>query len=171
MHPTRFELLLYVVARLEAHARGVDRGTLGYSIIPSNGERPTMSYVCYGWVRAVWSMFTAEQLLGLARAHEIGHLLLGTNAHSNIGLMRALWPRTDLESGHWEDFMFTRDQARRLRTAFLDRRTNPEQFAKETCNGNRIARYSPKILMGRGPFQWRRKNPKPATCCATPSTC
>ena len=69
-----------------------------------------------------------------------------------IGLRRALWPRTDLESGHWEDFMLTRDQARRLRAAFLDKRTDREQVAKETCNGNGNAGYSPKNLMGGDPI-------------------
>jgi hypothetical protein len=38
----------------------------------------------------------AAELLGMAMAHEIGHLLLGTNRHASRGLMRASWSSTDL---------------------------------------------------------------------------
>jgi hypothetical protein len=35
-------------------------------------------------------------LLGHAAAHEIGHLILGSSAHSNAGVMRARWEPEDL---------------------------------------------------------------------------
>jgi hypothetical protein len=119
MQTTRIDLVLYLVARLEAHASNVDRRALGYSLIPRNGERATMAYVSYARVRTVLSVFRAEELLGLAVAHEIGHLLLGTNRHSNSGLMRAPWRNKDLDSGDWEEFTFTSEQAERLRAAVL----------------------------------------------------
>ncbi len=37
-------------------------------------------------------------ILGHAAAHEIGHLLLGSNSHSPQGLMRARWSRQDLQN-------------------------------------------------------------------------
>jgi hypothetical protein len=37
------------------------------------------------------------ELLGHAMAHELGHLLLGTSAHSRYGLMAARWRATDLD--------------------------------------------------------------------------
>ncbi len=119
---TSIDLVLYLVARLEAHAPNVDRRALGYSLIPRNGERATMAYVCNARVRTVRSMFKAEEVLGLAVAHEIGHLLLGTNRHSNSGLMRAPWLSKDLQSGEWEEFTFTSEQVRRLRGAVLVQR-------------------------------------------------
>jgi hypothetical protein len=124
---TRIDLVLYLVAQLEAHAPNVDKRALGYSLIPRNGERPTLAYVSYTRVRTVWSMFSAEELLGLAVAHEIGHLLLGMNKHSNSGLMRAPWRNKDLDSGDWEQFMFSSEQARRLRAAILVRVTKGQQ--------------------------------------------
>ena len=124
MQTTRIDLVLYLVARLEAHAPNVDRRALGYSLIPRNGERATMAYVSNARVGTVLSMFRADELLGLAVAHEIGHLLLGTNRHSNSGLMRAPWRSKDLDSGDWEEFTFTSEQAERLRAAVLGTRTS-----------------------------------------------
>jgi len=46
-------------------------------------------------------------LLGRVLAHEIGHLLLGTNEHGGRGLMRAAWSRDDLRRGRTEDWRFT----------------------------------------------------------------
>ena len=127
MHPTQIDLVLYLVAQLEAHAPNVDNRALGYSLIPRNGERATMAYVCYARVRTVLSMFRAEELLGLAVAHEIGHLLLGKNKHSSSGLMRAPWRSKDLDAGDREQFTFTSEQVGRLRAAVLVRMTKGEQ--------------------------------------------
>ena len=41
-------------------------------------------------------------ILGHAAAHEIGHLLLGSNSHSPFGLMRARWSGQDLQNACWE---------------------------------------------------------------------
>jgi len=127
MQTTRIDLVLYLVAQLEAHSPNVDRRALGYSLIPRNGERATMAYVSYARVRTVLSVFRVEELLGLAVAHEIGHLLLGTNKHSNSGLMRAPWRSKDLDSGDWEQFTFTSEQARRVRASVLVRGTQLQQ--------------------------------------------
>ena len=39
------------------------------------------------------------QVLAIAIAHEIGHLLLPPDAHSETGLMRADWTETNLAEG------------------------------------------------------------------------
>ena len=54
-------------------------------------------------------------LLGSVAAHELGHLLLGTNAHATTGLMRARWERPQLEHFTEGSLVFLDDQARRLR--------------------------------------------------------
>jgi len=48
-----------------------------------------------------------NQLLGFAVAHEVGHLLLGTNTHAAAGLMRAVWSRSDIQRNHPADWLFT----------------------------------------------------------------
>ncbi len=128
-HPVRIDLVLYLVARLEDHAPYAERSALGYSLTPDNGARATFAYVCYARVKKVFSAFSAGELLGLAIAHEIGHLLLGKNSHSNSGLMRPTWPSKDLEAKRWEEFTFTSAQVRRLRAAILARMTSEEPLS------------------------------------------
>lgn len=45
-------------------------------------------------------------LLGHVAAHEIGHLLLGTNRHAPNGLMRASWSWMQIQRAHAEDWRF-----------------------------------------------------------------
>jgi len=54
-------------------------------------------------------------LLGRAIAHEIGHLLMGTNQHSTSGLMRAQWTRRDLRRGRPDQWHFTRAEMMAMR--------------------------------------------------------
>jgi uncharacterized protein (DUF2062 family) len=53
-------------------------------------------------------------LLAYAAAHELGHLLLGANAHSRRGLMKATWERTDLIALSQKSLRFDREQCRRI---------------------------------------------------------
>lgn len=56
-----------------------------------------------------------SQLLGHALAHEIGHLLLGPNSHSPVGVMRANWRQADLQAIARAYLFFTGQQSRRIR--------------------------------------------------------
>lgn len=112
-------VLVYFVGSLEAHFESVDRNALGYSIIPGRNEPATMAYVSYTRIQKLSVVTSAgvADLLGLAVAHEIGHLMFGSLEHANQGIMRAFWSFRDLQSKSWHDFEFTRDQASRLRSA------------------------------------------------------
>ena len=54
-------------------------------------------------------------LLGHVIAHEIGHLLLGTNAHSWMGIMRSQWQDEELQSITMGRLLFTPPQIERLK--------------------------------------------------------
>jgi len=54
-------------------------------------------------------------LLGRAIAHELGHLLLGTNAHSPSGLMRAHWTETDVRRNLLSDWILSKKDAEAIR--------------------------------------------------------
>jgi len=54
-------------------------------------------------------------LLGRTVAHEVGHLLLGTNEHPPHGLMRAHWADTSLTRNVPADFLFSRGDAETIR--------------------------------------------------------
>jgi hypothetical protein len=48
-------------------------------------------------------------------AHEIGHLLLGSTAHSATGLMREVWTDEELQRNRPEDWVFAEPQRNLLR--------------------------------------------------------
>jgi len=57
-----------------------------------------------------------EMILGRAIAHELGHLLLGKNAHSPAGIMHTPWRARDLETTRQAAMSFTTTEAKKLRT-------------------------------------------------------
>ena len=61
-------------------------------------------------------------IVGRVSAHEIGHLLLGTNAHASHGLMRASWDVQRIGRGDWD---FTIEDAATIR-----RRLQPHETAR-----------------------------------------
>jgi hypothetical protein len=66
---------------------------------------------------------TESQLLGHALAHEIGHLVLGPNSHTAIGVMRAQWRHQDLQTIAKAYLFFTDQQSRRIRGEVAVRNT------------------------------------------------
>jgi hypothetical protein len=50
-------------------------------------------------------------LLGDVAAHELGHLLLGSNAHSQVGIMEPVWQKEVLREIGMGTLLFTRDQS------------------------------------------------------------
>jgi hypothetical protein len=62
-------------------------------------------------------------LMGRALAHEVGHLLFGSSAHSVTGVMRPAWSASTLRrQGDWA-WTFSDDEADRLRTSLRERVT------------------------------------------------
>ncbi len=57
-------------------------------------------------------------VLGRVTAHEIGHLLLGSNSHAPSGLMQAAW---NLRRPQLSEWRFTRDDAAKMRRRLLER--------------------------------------------------
>jgi hypothetical protein len=62
-------------------------------------------------------------LLGRAIAHELGHLLMATSAHSSTGLMRPIWLQSEIRRRQNTDWMFRPKEiaAIRERVGFLQR--------------------------------------------------
>ena len=65
-------------------------------------------------------------LLGRTLAHELGHLLLGTNSHAAYGLMRGLWPDAAMRSDTGHQWNFSNREAQRMKLALV-RRTEASQ--------------------------------------------
>ena len=62
----------------------------------------------YGWPRG--------EVLGLALAHEMGHVLLPPPSHSSTGIMQASWEGDDLRHVLSGDATFTEEQVRAMRS-------------------------------------------------------
>jgi hypothetical protein len=67
-----------------------------------------------------------SQILGIAIAHELGHLLLDLQGHSADGIMRGEWGLTDLRNAAFRMFLFTPQQAEVLRANARSRNRQQE---------------------------------------------
>ena len=61
--------------------------------------------------------FESPIILGCAIAHEMGHLLLGPNAHSTGGIMQPRWERKEIRQAMWRSLSFTAEQASAMKAA------------------------------------------------------
>jgi hypothetical protein len=103
-----------------------DDDTLGYA--PGTGADRQQTYVLYYKVEALaqnpayiairgpqFYHVTKPVILGMALAHEIGHLLLNLESHSPTGIMRANWSMDDLLEASYGNLAFTTQQAESIR--------------------------------------------------------
>lgn len=109
--------LVVRLARRDAPTARTGAMALGYAVVDASGRRGTIATIFLeriDWLARI-SGADAEQLTGLAIAHEVGHLLLGTNAHATRGLMRARWTTEELRADRPADWQLNdqdRDQLR-----------------------------------------------------------
>ena len=91
---------------------------LGFAAV--NEEGGELATVFYDRIESLGKGGDLSNLLGLAAAHELGHLLLGSKAHTDEGIMRPNWTRKDLHRDRQNLFLFTSEQAERIRTKGLN---------------------------------------------------
>ena len=94
---------------------------LGYSVAGPNGG--TYSTICYPTVvrAAQIAQVPVSRLLALATLHEIGHLLLGANAHWPQGIMNPFWEQGRIDEMTKHGPLFTRAQSKLLRARVVAR--------------------------------------------------
>lgn len=82
------------------------------------GEIPCIN-IFYPLVEKLAAKMHAEEVLGAAVAHEIGHMYLGNNreAHSLNGIMSGVWFEREFDEMSLGTLRFTRDQGERIRAA------------------------------------------------------
>jgi hypothetical protein len=96
---------------------------LGDAIVRGDAGPNTIATV-YAAAIAERSRRTGTRLatiVGRVTAHEIGHLLLGTNRHAAQGLMKASWDVQRLGRGDWA---FTREDAAAIRQRLVLQRAS-----------------------------------------------
>jgi len=62
------------------------------------------------------------RLLGHVAAHELGHLLLGTNSHAVTGIMRARWTADELTSAEAARMVFLDQESQKMKERLLGAR-------------------------------------------------
>lgn len=87
---------------------------LGSAVVRDDGPG-VLASVYAGSVadRSAKSGVPLTTILGRVTAHEVGHLLLGSNSHRPTGLMRASW---DVKWRHPSEWRFSRDDAAAIRS-------------------------------------------------------
>lgn len=91
-------------------------------------EGSDQAFGCTAWIffDSIKSFATERELslaplLGHALAHELGHLLMGANSHSGVGLMSAHWSSRELLAANQGGLFFSASESRRLEKAALAR--------------------------------------------------
>ena len=64
---------------------------------------------------------TTDAVMARAMAHELGHLLLGTNTHSARGLMRPVWTPEELARNAPLDWSIPREEGQKMQRALARR--------------------------------------------------
>jgi hypothetical protein len=106
---------------LLAPVRNMQDSVFGFAIAPALASVYYESAL--GFAKYDQAEFEAPIVLGCAIAHEIGHLLLGSNRHSVSGIMRARWDRRDIREELQGAMLFTPQQARLMQAEMRRRIT------------------------------------------------
>ncbi|MFB3923753.1 MAG: hypothetical protein ACE145_18670 [Terriglobia bacterium] len=114
---TDVRLTMHIISRSMALRLEPTQTCLGMAVVPGARARADMAYVFFYRVEelARTRSLCATDGLGHAMAHEIGHLLLGVQSHSPMGLMRVCWDRTDLVQAATGWLIFSDQEADRIR--------------------------------------------------------
>ena len=107
--PTRSELAIRIVRLPAATRRPEGALRLGDAYIDSQSGRGVLATIYFD--RVAWlsqrSGSPLPPLLGRAIAHELGHLLMASNTHGPIGLMRAFWSQDEVRRSRAGDWTFS----------------------------------------------------------------
>jgi hypothetical protein len=97
-----------LIARLVTGGADATGTSFGYALIDANAQSGTLATIFTDRIGAAAARLRVPRgtLIGRTLAHELGHLLLGSNSHGLRGLMRAWWAETDLRRDVERDWRF-----------------------------------------------------------------
>jgi len=109
-----------LILRIEHQAQALTADKYGVAYLGADG-RGKYCDVFFDRMLEVWRAEPASDatILGIVMAHELGHLLLGFNAHSAAGIMRAQWRFKDF---FWGELgrAFSPEEIRTIRGRLID---------------------------------------------------
>jgi len=98
--------------------KNVRRPPLGQSFADADGGKYASVFLERVQDEALSANVPWVIVLAYATAHEIGHLLLGNQAHTPRGLMKEMWDRKDYEAMNQNYLHFSEEQIRQLRSRY-----------------------------------------------------
>jgi len=112
--------LIHLSLRIVPWSSQMGDSTFGVAFLSEKGLG-TYSDVFYPLAEKLSRQCAASlgRVLGHVMAHEIGHLFLGTNAHSPVGIMRPQWQAEELQQIGMGTLLFTPEQARKMHARLL----------------------------------------------------
>jgi len=109
------DFMLRIVPRLFGSTRNpFQRNNLEFAAVDEDGG--ILATVFCDRVEALTRGGNTSKLLGHAIAHEIGHLLLGSKAHTEKNIMRTYWSKDYLKSINRGELLFTPEQVNLIHT-------------------------------------------------------
>jgi len=98
-----------------AERQGAGSDIFGSALQPANDGFGVVADVYADRVRELAGGREAEVVLGRGITHELGHLLLGKNAHSAAGIMHTPWRARDLQPTRMATMCFLPEEGKRIR--------------------------------------------------------
>lgn len=119
------DLMLRILNRRMTAEFGLIPLSLGFALPSPGGGSGVTAYVSYDHVSKAASSAdsSTSHVLAVVAAHELGHLLMSSEAHSTAGIMRALWPKKDLLPRRSQELLFTSAGSESMRANLLGRLT------------------------------------------------
>ena len=108
------QVVIRVVAKAPRNSNQFRRQHLGQSIATHDGGTYASVFLELAEEEATETNLPRILVLSYAAAHEVGHLLLGDEAHTPQGLMKADWETDDFRAMAQNRFHFIAEQAREL---------------------------------------------------------
>lgn len=112
--PAKGELIVRMVRGASTNGTAF---ALGEAFVNTVTRTGVLATVFVDRIEAFAAQATTDvvSVVGSVVAHEIGHLLLGTNDHADEGLMRPSWTQADLTRNRDTDWLFTKGDVDRVR--------------------------------------------------------
>jgi hypothetical protein len=113
---TEAEFPSHLQVRIMSQPRNATSATFGIAYLAADG---TGCYSDIFFSRIIhWQSSSGQNIgpiLGYVMAHEIAHLLLGRNSHSQFGIMRSQWQKEELRKAAQGGLLFTVQESQRMR--------------------------------------------------------
>ncbi len=141
-HPSACNSIAYpshLSVRIVPSGKSVREDIFGEAFADGEGKGAYINLFYAHLAKSNASGFLGEgELLGYVIAHEVGHLLLGTDSHGNEGIMQGRWESAQLKDAGKGNLQFTQPQAALMRGC-LAGRSKSEVLWRSVEHNGRIA--------------------------------